>query len=84
MRKGAVVAALAVLVLVLSARSEAAGKVIESFTCFAANMSGVGGAKSGVVLIGIERWSTDEEREMLRGTLLQKGPDALLGALQRV
>ena len=84
MRKGLVVAALAVCALVLSARSEAADKAIERFTCFAANMSGVGGGRSGVVLIAIERWSTDEERDMLRNTLLQKGPDALLGALQSV
>lgn len=35
--------------------------------------------------IVIERWSTDEEREKLRGVLLEKGGgDALLSALQHV
>ena len=34
--------------------------------------------------IMIERWSTDEERDNLRETLLQRGPDALLAALQKV
>ena len=56
-------------------------KPVESFTCFAAAMNQ---GRSGVVHIVIERWSTEEERELLKNTLLQKGPDALLATLQSV
>lgn len=88
MRKGLVLAtSIAVVVgitFLAAERSEAAGKIVESFTCNAVNMSGVGARKSGTVIIGIERWSTEEERELLRNTFLQKGQDALLGALQSV
>jgi len=88
MRKGYVLAtsiALAAGLAFLAAeRGEAAGKLVEQFVCNAVNMSGVGARKSGTVLIGIERWSSDEERELLRNTFLQKGQDALLGALQSV
>jgi hypothetical protein len=88
MRRGFVLAAslaLAVAVALVAPRAiEAADKAIERFSCFAANMSGVGGGRTGVVLIAIERWSTEEERELLRNTFFQKGQDALLGALQSV
>ena len=88
MRKGFVLAASIALVLGLAflpaERGEAADKLVEQFMCNAVNMSGVGAAKAGTVIIGIERWSTDEERELLRNTFLQKGQDALLGALQSV
>ena len=56
-------------------------KPIETFTCFAASL---GTGRAGVVDITIERWSTDEEREMLLTTLQEKGPDALLAALEKV
>lgn len=39
---------------------------------------------SGTVLISIERWSTAAERERLASILLNKGPRALLDALQDV
>ena len=49
------------------------------------NQSGSGRTgNSGFVNIVIERWSTDAEREMLRGTLIDKGPDALLSAVQKI
>jgi hypothetical protein len=65
--------------------ADAAGqKEIERFTCFAANLSDTGRAGAGLIEIGIERWSTDAEREALRGTLIDKGPDALLSALQKI
>jgi hypothetical protein len=38
---------------------------------------------AGMVDIDITRWSTDAERTMLVNTLLQKGPDELLKALQK-
>ena len=37
---------------------------------------------AGTVLISVERWSTPAEREKLAAALLQKGPQALLSALQ--
>jgi hypothetical protein len=51
---------------------------------FAVNMSGTGGAQTGTIDITIERWSTDEERDKLRGLLIEKGSDALLKALQAI
>jgi hypothetical protein len=86
MRKGLILAVGLALGLVFLAaeRGEAADKLVDQFICNAVNMSGVGARKSGTIIIGIERWSTEEERELLRNTFLQKGPDALLGALQSV
>jgi hypothetical protein len=37
---------------------------------------------AGTVLISIERWSTNAEREMFVSTLTNKGPRALIDALQ--
>jgi hypothetical protein len=88
MRKGLVLASLAALAVGMAffatEIAAATDKLVDQFVCNAVNMSGVGARKSGTIIIGIERWSTEEERELLRGTLLQKGPDALLGALQSV
>jgi hypothetical protein len=53
----------------------------EDFTAVAiANNTVQSGA--GTVLISVERWSTAAERERLVSTLLNKGPRALLDALQ--
>jgi hypothetical protein len=74
----------ACLVLLRSGLAEAADiKPVERFTCFAANMTGMGKPGTSVVQITVERWSTDDERERLRTTLIEKGPDALLVALQK-
>ena len=51
-------------------------KPIETFTCFAASM---GTGRAGVIEITINRWSTDEEREMLLTTLQEKGPRRAAG-----
>ena len=56
-------------------------KPIETFTCFAASL---GTGRAGVIDITVNRWSTDEERDMLLTTLQEKGPDALLAALEKV
>ena len=56
-------------------------KPIERFEAFAVKMTS---GSSGLVQIAIERWSTDAERDMLRKTLAEKGPDALLGVLQKI
>jgi len=82
MRRGLGVVLLSALAVAAPSSSQAQKvKPVERFTCFAAAM---GRGKSGVVQIVIERWSTEEERELLKGTLMQKGPDALLAALQSV
>ena len=39
---------------------------------------------SSYIEILVQRWSTDAERDDLRGTLLERGPDALLSAVQKV
>jgi hypothetical protein len=42
------------------------------------------GARTASIDIVIERWSTPEETEKLRGILIEKGGDALLPALQKI
>lgn len=54
----------------------------ERFTAFAVNMGDFGPTRSGTVEIVVTRWSTDDEREMLLGALLDKGPDSLLEELR--
>lgn len=83
MRTKRAMGVLAVCLLLLQAGGAAAAskKPLERFTCFAANMTQ---GKAGVVQIQIDRWSTDAERDMLRTTLREKGPDALLKALQGI
>jgi hypothetical protein len=41
-------------------------------------------ARTGTLEIVIERWTTDQERDRLRGTLMEKGSSALLTALRYV
>ena len=47
-------------------------------------MSGFGAPTAQTVQIGIERWSTDQEREQLRTQLVENGQDGLLRALQKL
>jgi len=54
----------------------------ERFTAFAVNMGNFGPTRTGTVEIVVTRWSTDDEREMLLGALLDKGSDALLDELR--
>ncbi|MGH9366482.1 MAG: hypothetical protein ACRD3M_02255 [Thermoanaerobaculia bacterium] len=56
-------------------------KPIETFKAFAASL---GTGKAGVIDITINRWSTDEEREMLLTTLQEFGADKLLDALMKI
>jgi len=56
----------------------------ETFTAFAVNMSGVGRARAGTIEFTVERWSTDAERDKLRDTLVERGPDKLMDALQDI
>ncbi len=52
-------------------------------SAFAINMGAIGPAASAMVDIKVDRWSSAEEREQLITTMLEKGPDALLKALQK-
>ena len=57
----------------------------EEFTAFAVNLaSDVPAATTATVDINITRWSSESERNTLAQTLREKGPDALLRALQKV
>jgi hypothetical protein len=61
---------------------------IEHFTAFAINLgqaptARVQPARAGIVLIDIDRWSSEEERAKLLAALVQGGQQALLDALQR-
>ncbi len=59
-----------------------ANGVAERFTAVAINMGNFGAAQAGPVEIVITRWSTDVERDRLTAVLMDKGPEALLGALR--
>ena len=52
-------------------------------TAFAVNMSNVGRGGANTVIIEIERWSTDAQRERLITAFKEKGPSGLLSALQK-
>jgi hypothetical protein len=51
-------------------------------TAFAVNMSNIATGSNAVVQIRIDSWSTDAERTALISTMVDKGEDALLSALQ--
>jgi hypothetical protein len=53
-------------------------------TAFAVNMSGIGRGGAQTLQIVIERWSTDDERKHLIDTLVEKGSDKLLDALDDI
>ena len=53
-------------------------------SAFAVNMSTVATGSTAVMDIRIKRWSTAAEREKLVTTAVEKGPDGLLRALQKM
>jgi hypothetical protein len=55
----------------------------EEFTAFAVNISNVGRTGASPVDITVDRWSTDAEHEQLLTVFKEKGPEALLSALQK-
>lgn len=59
-------------------------KALLQLHAFAVDLSGSRSARAGTLEIVIERWSTDEERDRLRETLMERGADGLLSALQKV
>jgi hypothetical protein len=52
-------------------------------TALAVNMSNIGTGATNTVLIDINRWTPEAERQKLMDTFRQNGPDALLTALQK-
>lgn len=70
--------------LAASPRPQAAstGAVSERFVAKAPSDTDPAG--SSYIEIVIQQWSTDEERDDLRATLLERGPDALLSTIQKV
>ena len=83
-RTVAAVTAVVCACLASSPRPEAAsgGGVSERFVGRAPSDSDPAG--SSYIEIVIQRWSTDDERESLCGTLVKDGPGALLAAVHRV
>lgn len=58
----------------------------ERYTAFAVNMDSSVVARPGAstVEIVVERWSTDSQRDQLFNALVEKGPEKLLDALQKL
>jgi hypothetical protein len=81
------VAAAALVISGITARPEAqapAGIVLPvRVTAFAVNMSNIGTGAAGTLEITIDRWSPATERKTLIETMLTKGQDGLLSALQK-
>lgn len=53
-------------------------------TAWAVNMSNIGTGSTATVDFTVSRWSTPDERERLITTMVDKGQDALLKALQKM
>ena len=64
------------------ARAQSTGEPLR-LTAFAVSMSNVATGKSATMDFSITRWSTEEERQLLITTFLEKGPDKLLSVLQK-
>ena len=88
-KEGAVIRILAVIVVMTMAivsspamQAQTKGDQLE-ITAFAVNMSNIATGANAVVDIRINQWSTEEERERLIATMLEKGQDQLLRELTR-
>ncbi len=79
-----IVAALAAAVFALTPASARAQNEKLDISAFAINMSNIATGSNAVVQINIDSWSTPEEREMLITTMVEKKPNDLLKALQKL
>ena len=79
-----IVAALAAAVFALAPASARAQNEKLDISAFAINMSNIATGSNAVIQINIDSWSTPEEREMLITTMVEKKPDDLLKALQKL
>jgi hypothetical protein len=59
-------------------------EVVERYVATAISTGTPGPTGAGTVELGVERWSTDAERDRLMAVLLEKGPDKLLDELQKL
>lgn len=57
---------------------------VARFTAMAANLSNIGTGRTARVDIRFTRWTTDEEREKLRTTLVEKGTEAVYDVLRQM
>lgn len=69
------------LVATAPAALAADSKPLERMTAYAVSL---GTGKSSIIQIAVDRWSTDEEREMLLTTLQKFGRDKLVETLQKI
>ena len=76
-------ALISAVVLAAAAHASAADPVL-SLTAHALNLDAPGRARTTTLQISFDRWSTDEERKSLLDTIIEKDPDALSGALQKM
>jgi hypothetical protein len=74
----AVVVSCAVVGAAAAAQAQTNGQP-EHFTAMAVNMNA---GRSGVVEIGVDRWSSDADRDKLLNIVMTQGPEKLLDALQ--
>jgi hypothetical protein len=65
-----------------ASRAAAEDKALLRLRAWAVNLNN--GARTNTMEIVIERWSTEEEIEKLRGILVEQGGDKLLPAVQKV
>lgn len=79
----ALVPAALVLAAAVTVPARAADSVL-SLSAHALNLDAPGRAKTTTLQIQFERWSTDDERASLLDTIVEKDPDALSGALQKM
>ena len=81
----AVVTAFSIHSLPIQAQTTEQGglKLPLRITAWAVSMANVATGANQMIEIRIEKWSTEQEREMLISTFLEKGQDQLLKALQK-
>jgi hypothetical protein len=81
----AVVAAFSIHSLPIEAQSNEVGglKLPLRITAWAVSMANVATGANQMIEIRVEKWSTEQERQMLISTFLEKGQDQLLRALQK-
>ena len=74
--------AAALIVPLVASTASAKDEEILRLRAFAINMNN--GSRAGTIDIVIERWSTPEEAAELKATLIEKGDEKLLDALQKI
>src|SRR5919204_5540741 len=73
--------ATALLVGAASAHAQTMGEP-EEFSAFAVNMGALTGGGTAQLIITVNRWSTNAERDSLFAVLKEKGQNALLDAIR--